>query len=63
MVEVAERLIRLSEEAAGLVMGFQDLIDAVMVGDVNTALKLIEANRLIQKDNLIENRRLMESHA
>ncbi|MEO6339514.1 MAG: cyclodeaminase/cyclohydrolase family protein [Caulobacteraceae bacterium] len=61
VVEVAERLIRLSEEAAELVAGFKDGIDPVMAGDVNTALRLIEANRLIQTDNLIENRRLMES--
>ena len=61
VVEVAERLIQLSEEAAGLVAGFKDRIDPVMAGDVNTALRLIEANRLIQTDNLIENRRLLEA--
>lgn len=63
VVEVAERLIRLSEEAAVLVAGFKDRIDPVMAGDVNTALRLIEANRLIQTDNLVENRRVMDHHA
>ena len=62
VVEVAERLIRLSHEAASLVVGIKDRIDPVMAGDVNTALRLIEANRLIQTDNFDENRRLMERH-
>ena len=58
VVAVAERLIGLGDTAREVILSLKDRVDPVMAGDVNTALRLIEANRAIQSDNLAENSRL-----
>lgn len=56
---VAERLIQAGEEAHGIVVSLRDRIHHAMVADIAAAIRLIEANRLIQTDNLAEARRLL----
>ena len=59
VARVAERLIQTGEEANGIVLAVRDRLHPAMVGDVAAAIRLIEANRLIQTDNLAEARRLL----
>jgi formiminotetrahydrofolate cyclodeaminase len=59
VARVAERLIQAGEEANGIVLALRDRIHPAMTADIAAAIRLIEANRLIQGDNLAEARRIL----